>query len=404
MKTSIKVFLAFLFISFQTTFASDILQEFLDKFSKLEYIEYKLIIEDNLLSEKPYRSESKGIIKIVPRDSLVGFYFNFKSEDGQYIFNGSELYQYSVCSYGDSIVNLIHVANNPGKFKADTIMMDGQMLLTSPIQQSSIFYCYSIVDFVKDLKTFKYKNTVNKDTVIKGVDAILCRYISQDTIIDGTRNYYIYTFVFDKLSKFPMYYTHEYLLPSLGVGADLPNLLKISYYDYNFDKKDDKKYFSKAAIDKKYKIVENAPFIERKELLKVGEKAPSWELTSLDGKKYLMKESNDKIKFITFTKINCAPCMLSVPKLNELYKEFPGIDILAIYPLDDKKTLDSYKKSKKIEYPILPTDTSVSDLYNIVGYPAFYLVDKNGIIQFVQPGYGEGSKEKFKEAIEKLLK
>lgn len=29
---------------------------------------------------------------------------------------------------------------------------------------------------------------------------------------------------------------------------------------------------------------------------------------------------------------------------------------------------------------------------------------KSGIIQFVQSGYGEDSKEKFKEAIEKLLK
>ena len=117
-----------------------------------------------------------------------------------------------------------------------------------------------------------------------------------------------------------------------------------------------------------------------------------------------MTTNNEKIRFIAFTKINCAPCMLSVPKLNELYKEIPEIDILAIYPVDDINTLKSYKKSKKIEYPILPTYITVSDLYNITGYPAFYLVDKNGIIQFAQSGYGEGSKEKFKEAIEKLLK
>jgi peroxiredoxin len=242
-----------------------------------------------------------------------------------------------------------------------------------------------------------YPMTVT-DTIINGIQAINYKVILQDTVKNDVRNYYFVNFAFDKSNSFPIFYSKEY------VSSDFSNSSEVNYSDFNFDKKDDKKYFSKAAVDKKYKIVEDAPFIERKELLKVGEKAPEWELASLEGKKYQMKESNDKVRFLAFTKINCAPCMLSVPKLNELYKEFPGIDILAIYPLDDKKTLENYKKSKKIEYPILPTDKSISDKYNVVGYPAFYLVDKNGIIQFVQSGYGEGSKEKFKAAIEKLLK
>lgn len=404
MKTSIKLFFAFFFISFQTTFANDILQEFLDKFSKLEYIEYKLMIQDNLLSEDPYLSTANCIEKIVGSDKLVGFYYNYRNKDMQIIFNGKEFFSYYPELWGENIVNHLEIAKFPEKFKPDTIMMDGQMLVGPPVHESSLSYNYSIINFVNELKSNKFKYTVSMDTIINGVQAVVSKYTSKDTLIDGVRNYFIYTFVFDKLSKFPMYYTHEYSYPSLGVGSDLPNLLKISYFDYNFNKKDDKKYFSKAAIDKKDKIVENAPYLERKELLKVGEKAPAWEITSLDGKKYQMKESNDKISFIAFTKINCAPCMLSVTKLNELYKEFPQIDILAIYPVDDKKTLENYKKTKNIEYPILPTTLTISDSYNVVGFPSFYLVDKNDVIQFVQPGYGEGSKEKFKGAIEKLLK
>jgi thiol-disulfide isomerase/thioredoxin len=399
MKTSIKFFLAFLILFSQTTFANDILQEFLDKFSKLEYIEYKVAIINEKGTPEEHHAEAKCIYKIVPEEKTAGFYFNITTEEQLILFNGTEYFSLYPVLYGENIVNYLNIKKNPEKFKEDTLMMDGQMLIGPAQHTNSIFHSYSILELAKDIKSdmIAYPMTVT-DTIINGIQAINYKVILQDTVKNDVRNYYFVNFAFDKSNSFPIFYSKEY------VSSDFSNSSEVNYSDFNFDKKDDKKYFSRSAVDKKYKIVENAPYVERKELLKVGEKAPGWELTSLDEKKYQMKESNDKIRLLAITKINCAPCMLSVPKLNELCKEFPGIDILAIYPLDDRKTLESYKKSKKIVYPILPTDKNVSDLYNVSGYPAFFLVDKNGVIQFVQSGYGEGSKEKFKEAIEKLLK
>jgi peroxiredoxin len=274
------------------------------------------------------------------------------------------------------------------------------------------------VNFAKEIKTINIKKTTFKDTLINGKNAVICTYIYQDTIIDEKRNFSIFRFIFDKSTKLPLYFTHLYYLPVTGKdgvnihylpvvykdSSDVPKLIKISYIDCDLSKKDFKKSFTSKAFNKTFKIIENAPPLKRKIELRVGVPVPEWELNSLDGKKFQMSYSNNKIRFLVFTKINCSPCMQSIAYLNELFKNYPDIDVLAIYAKDDAKSLKKYKKSHKIEYPILPATSDLTNLYHVNLYPTFYLVDKNGIIQFVQSGYGEGSKEKFKKAIEKLLK
>lgn len=417
MKASLKLFLGFVFLCLQTALASDILQEFLDKFSKLEYIEYKLIIETDLLADKPEFLDAKCIEKVVSSDSLIGFHYNFKFSSDWCIFNGNEFLEYAPHSFGEKVVNYFTIKNHPEKFKQDTINFGVEKWIIPPVYSSSIYFNYSITNFAKEIGSINKEKITYEDTLINGKYAIICNYTFKDTIIDGKRNFSLFRFIFDKSTKLPLYFTHLYYLPLSGKdgikmhylpveykdSSDAPKLIKISYLNFILAKKDFKKYFTSKAFNKSYKIIEDAPYLVRKELLRVGENAPEWELFSLDGIKYQMKKSNEKIGFLVFTKIKCSPCMQSIPFLNELHKNYPNIDILAIYAIDDVKSIKKHKNSHQIEYPILSTTSTLTDLYHVNLYPTFYLVDKSGVIQFVQSGYGEGSKEKFKEAIEKLI-
>lgn len=418
MKTSIKVFLAFFILCSQTTFANDILQEFLNKFSKLEYIEYKLMIETDLLTDRPEYLDTKCIEKVVASDTLTGFYYNYLGNNFQLIYNGKEFLEYEPYSFGENVVSYFTMKNHPEKFKQDTFLFNNEKHIIPPVYYSLTYLNYSIVNFANEIRTINNEKTTYKDTLVNGKKAVICNYIYQDTIIKGKRNFSIFRFVFDKSTKMPIYFTHLYYLPVTGKdgvnihylpvaykdSSDIPKLIKISYLNSNLGKKDFKKYFTSKAFNKSYKIIEDAPHLVRKELLKVGELAPEWELKSLEGKKFQMKKSNDKIRFLVFTKIQCSHCMLAIPYLNDLHRNYSDIDVIAIYAKDKKDSVRKYQKLMKIEYPILPASSALTDLYHVNLYPTFFLVDKNGIIQFVQPGYGEGSKEKFKEAIEKLLK
>ncbi len=41
--------------------------------------------------------------------------------------------------------------------------------------------------------------------------------------------------------------------------------------------------------------------------------------------------------------------------------------------------------------------------YNIYGFPTLYIIDKNGIIQYAEPGFNENLQQTLEEEINKLL-
>jgi thiol-disulfide isomerase/thioredoxin len=82
---------------------------------------------------------------------------------------------------------------------------------------------------------------------------------------------------------------------------------------------------------------------------------------------------NQKPCFIYYFSSNCSVCLLEIPIVNDLYKEFIGkIDFLAFTPLSINLLSEHYPDSKIPKFPIV----SLPDSYFRSGFPVLYILDE----------------------------
>lgn len=141
----------------------------------------------------------------------------------------------------------------------------------------------------------------------------------------------------------------------------------------------------------------------------IGQAAPQFQGTTLDGKKIQLNEFQGKVVLIDFWASWCGPCREEMPFLIELdhrYHKSP-FEIIAIN-IDDK--LQNAKRFMG-QLPDEITFTVVQDpkqqippKYDLKGMPSSLLLDKNGIIRFWHTGFKESNKDNYISEIDGLLK
>jgi len=67
-----------------------------------------------------------------------------------------------------------------------------------------------------------------------------------------------------------------------------------------------------------------------------------------------------------------------------------------VNPEDSKERMVSYMKKLKIPFPVLTDAKTVGEQYGVNGYPTFFLINEDGIIESVQSGYSESFINSFK--------
>ena len=89
-----------------------------------------------------------------------------------------------------------------------------------------------------------------------------------------------------------------------------------------------------------------------------------------------------KVIVLDFWFTKCAPCVASIPKLNDLAKQFPEILFLSI-SFENEKPINDFLEKMVMYYPVGsdPTETIIKD-FGVLAYPETFLIDKNGIIQW----------------------
>lgn len=140
--------------------------------------------------------------------------------------------------------------------------------------------------------------------------------------------------------------------------------------------------------------------------LKVGEAAPSFTLTGLDGKTYQVGGERDKPLFVNFWASWCDPCQKEAPDLVQNAEKYGGqYDMLAIN-VTNLDVLDSVKQFVKqfgYTFPVLlDRKGKVSDLYKVYNYPMSFLIDKKGVIRDIL--LGQQTPKVLEQRILKLIK
>ncbi len=132
-----------------------------------------------------------------------------------------------------------------------------------------------------------------------------------------------------------------------------------------------------------------APYTPPKVPLIPGSPAPNFTFREFRSGENLSLESfRGKVVLLDFWATWCPPCMASLPKLLELYKEFhaKGFEIIGV-SLDEsaedlRRVIESYGLPWPIAFEGKRWDNSVANLWRVYQIPTAYLLDKNGIIRF----------------------
>lgn len=132
--------------------------------------------------------------------------------------------------------------------------------------------------------------------------------------------------------------------------------------------------------------------------------------TSLDGKTFDITKLKGKVVLVTFWSTRCPVCSSEAPKLNELAAAYQNKDVVFLGPTtDDAKKISSFIKKKPFNFNLLPNSFGILLKYAdrdsngnvMMGYPAYYLINKKGEIELKTNGYNK--KQKLASEINRLL-
>ncbi len=151
-------------------------------------------------------------------------------------------------------------------------------------------------------------------------------------------------------------------------------------------------------------------------------KAPKLNELSLSESEFLIGQKG-KIQVVNFWFVGCAPCHIEIPHLNQLYEDYQKDTLVEIISMcrDGAEriikyySLESLKDSvifelaneQKIQYPVIPRAVTEAMRYKVWSYPTTFIIDTNGIIQFVAQGFTINANpeffyKRFKKAIEEI--
>jgi thiol-disulfide isomerase/thioredoxin len=137
-----------------------------------------------------------------------------------------------------------------------------------------------------------------------------------------------------------------------------------------------------------------------------GERAPGFALADLEGKTVELSAYQGKIVFVDFWAHWCGPCKKELPVLEKLARRYAGKDVvfLAINVDREKKDALAFLRSAGIAtLPVLLDPKSAAvEKYGPETMPSSFVIDRKGMIRFVNSGYVAGDEKKFAQQIDSL--
>ena len=126
--------------------------------------------------------------------------------------------------------------------------------------------------------------------------------------------------------------------------------------------------------------------------LPVGKRAPEFELKTLEGKSFSLRDQLVQGPVVlAFFKVSCPTCQYSLPFLERLYKAYgnQGMTMVGVSQNDAKDT-SAFAKQFGVTFPILLDDTHcypVSNAYGLTNVPSIFWIGRDGEIEVSSVGW-----------------
>lgn len=141
---------------------------------------------------------------------------------------------------------------------------------------------------------------------------------------------------------------------------------------------------------------EFTPVIDDIVMLRVGDKAPLFEVSDVFGNRLSLGDSVGKnVIVLVFWSVYCDPCRASMPAFNEIYRRYrdKGLDFFTINMDGEEMTnaIRGFLADEGIDLTVLLDEPEgdllkIADPYGVQGTPTIYIIDRNGRIAFGKVG------------------
>ena len=131
--------------------------------------------------------------------------------------------------------------------------------------------------------------------------------------------------------------------------------------------------------------------------------APDFTLKDVDGKTHKLSDYRGKVVMINFWATWCPPCRYELPSMQRAYEKLKRTDVefLAINLGEDADTIFTFTADYPVTFPLLmDLDSSVSNMYPVIGLPTTYFVNPEGVLVYRAIGSREWDE---KQMLEKIL-
>ena len=127
-------------------------------------------------------------------------------------------------------------------------------------------------------------------------------------------------------------------------------------------------------------------------VVRVGEIAPDFRLTDLNGKMHSLGEHRGEAVILNFWTTWCPPCRIEMPALQQAFERYwgQGFVILGVNltESDERDLVGPYREELGLTFPILlDLESEVSgNLYRVLGLPTSVFIDRSGIVREIYIG------------------
>jgi peroxiredoxin len=137
-----------------------------------------------------------------------------------------------------------------------------------------------------------------------------------------------------------------------------------------------------------------------------GQRAPEFSLPSLQGGTVALSSFRGKVVLIDFWAQWCEPCKRELPELDQLAKQYAGKGVVVLTVNIDKQRDNAARLARQLNLSLpvlLDPSGAVAGTFDPPKMPSSFVVDKKGIVRYVNAGYENGDIAHFKKELDELV-
>ena len=329
-----------------------------------EYVEIKPGVEDSA-----FRSSATVWVERVPSDTVFGAYFHLNGKDQgkhvEYFYDGQNSYEIRHASQKVTIFHPHQYPNTPNNpAKARTALLPFNEVLINPEFKRSILKNHLNTsvqrseDGSKWVITVSYKENDFGQKISKRLfidkDTYLIDKITQTLRWNGTTSKTLY--------RFSHYIRNE---PSISNKVFMTD----NYREYAQE------------VHKRDSDQSANPHMQF-----IGSAAPEFHFRSFSGNEISSSQLRGKLVLLDFWETWCGYCIMAMPELNRLQKEYKNELTIIGITTQNKAQVERLIQKNDLVYANTYADRSILENYKISNRPTYVLIDQKGQIATVTYG------------------